>query len=409
MHGRYDDPFGGLQEDGDEESRARGEAEVGAGSERHEVPEREGEDHHRHAQPADEPTGEEGLDEQGDDRAARVDRGVEERVVVLRGLQRPGLRRGVQTGGEQVVGDLHEEVPEEDVDPERAEEPVAGDELVAVERPGEALAHRPLGPVHGDRALTLRQMPAEDEQDHERQRESHGFDGHERLRVDDRGEPGREEAADDLADQEGAGEEREDALALLGVEEVARVDPEDEVDGVLHHLGDDVGEPEVDRGQRERDLRHDREHRDEAHVPNEEIAPAHAADEREDDARGHEQDDGRQDVRDREISDPDVLDEDRVRADLPDPVRDHGDRQERVQQEHDASLFAAHRDETPQPVHPVTSAGWATRFAAGIVNSTMAPGWPPFAMPILPPCSSTASLQKASPSPVPPRLRPESV
>src|SRR5207245_11738548 len=123
---------------------------------------RGGQDPNGTAVPAEEPAGEERLDEERDDRAARVHRGVEQGVGVLRILERTGLRRAVEPCREQVVRDLHEEVPEEDVHAERAQERVPRDELVAAERSGEALPQAlPLVLLlQADRALTLRQVAA---------------------------------------------------------------------------------------------------------------------------------------------------------------------------------------------------------------------------------------------------------
>src|SRR5919204_2888901 len=67
----------------------------------------------------------------------------------------------------------------------------------------------------------------------------------------------------------------------------------------------------------------------------------------------------------------------------------------------EAMLLARLAGRDPRNAHDATAA-----VGAGSRISITAPGSPGFATRIVPPCSSTASLQNARPRPVPPRLRP---
>src|SRR2546428_4390809 len=100
---------------------------------RAEEPERKNEEHPSDAEASQQRAGEDALDEERDERRARVDRRVELAEQVLA----PGSRtsRGlVEADQIQEVPELHEEVPEEDADAERPEHPVRCDGAVPLDR-----------------------------------------------------------------------------------------------------------------------------------------------------------------------------------------------------------------------------------------------------------------------------------
>src|SRR5207237_768847 len=159
---RYHDPLAELDRDG------RDDVEVdGRGRVRAEEPERENEEHPRDPEASQQRTGQDALDEERDERRARVDRRVELAEQIL--APRPAAR-GKAT-----------------VDTE-------GDE-----------AHQEADRLRPDEVLGV---------DHRRDR-------------------GSDRTAEDLPDEDGTREEREEPLRLLRVVEVSRIHPEKDVDRLL--------------------------------------------------------------------------------------------------------------------------------------------------------------------------------
>jgi len=260
--------------------------------------------------------------------------------------------------------------------------------------------------------MSLRQAPVKKECD-EAHHEADGLGADEVLRVDERRDPCADRTAEDLPDEHRAREEWEEPLRLLGVVEVSRVDPEENVDRLLHAVGEDIrdrlDDPTALELALERDagLDRNRKERDAGDVPEEERPPSEAIDEEEDHRRDREHRDRRQDVHDGDVVDAPPLHEQRIRPELPDPVGSHHERQQAVEEESEAPLTALKRERIAHDA--AEHLGYfsaATASDAGSVNWMIAPASPGLTTLMVPPWSSTASLQNARPSPVPPRLRP---
>src|SRR5437870_10236731 len=123
-----DDPLAELDGDGRDDVEVEGRRRVRA-----EEPERKDEQYARDAEPSEQRPGEDALDEEGDERRARVDRCVQLAEEVLAPSSGPGGRL-VEPDQVEEVPELHEEVPEEDADAERPEHLVRRDRAVSVER-----------------------------------------------------------------------------------------------------------------------------------------------------------------------------------------------------------------------------------------------------------------------------------
>ena len=310
------------------------------------------------------------------------------------------------------VPELHEEVPEEDPDAERAEHPVRRDRTVPVDRVLEARRDA-FGPLLGETAAVPFGKAAVHDEGHEADHESDRLGADEVLGVNQRSDPRADRAAQDLSDEHGSREERKEPLRLPGVVEVSRIDPEQDVDRLFHAVREDIGDrlhdPAIVELPLDPDaaLDRDRQDRHPGDVPEEKSAAANAVDEEEDHRRDSEHRDRRDDVHDRHVVHAPPLHEERVRAELADPVGRHHERQQGVEEETETPLATPKRKCIAEDA--AEHSGYfpaAARSAAGNVNWMIAPLSPGLTTLMVPPWSSTASLQKARPRPVPPRLSP---
>ncbi len=220
-------------------TRQQGQVEPRRGRVRPEVPDRQDKEHPGDADASEKTAGDQALDPERDERGARIDRGVELTEEVL-AADCGACRRLVEAEQVEEVRELHEEVPEEHAHAEGAEQAIRRDGAVAIDRLAGRRAQA-LGPmlVVDATALSLWQATIRDERQ-ETDEESDGLRADVVLRVDDGPDRGDDGAAEDLADEDGTGEEREQSLRLLGVVQVARVDPEQDVDRLLHAVREDV-------------------------------------------------------------------------------------------------------------------------------------------------------------------------
>src|SRR5437773_279427 len=194
-------------------------------------------------------------------------------------------------------------------------------------------------------AAALRQPAVQHECD-EAHEEPDRLRADEVLGVHDRGDPRADDAAEDLADEHRPGKEGEEPLRLLGVVEVAGVDPEEDVDRLLHavreYVRDRLDDLPNDLGG-DRVLQRDREDRHRRDVDEQHGAPAHAVDEEEDERGDREHRDRRDDVHPGHVRDAIALDEQGVRAEFADPVGADHERQQDVEEEPQAPLPAMGR------------------------------------------------------------------
>src|SRR5207245_6625914 len=184
------------------------------------------------------------------------------------------------------------------------------------------------------RALLLETAPvplgkaAIDQEADEADEEAHRLRSDEILGVDHRRDACADRAAEYLADEHRAREEREQTLRLGGVVEVSGVHPEEDVDRLLDAVGENIrdglDDPAVLELPLERDARldGDRKERDAGDVPEEEGPAPDAIDEEEDHRRHREHRDGRNDVHNGDVVKDQAIDEQPVEPALARPVRD---------------------------------------------------------------------------------------
>jgi hypothetical protein len=203
----------------------------------------------------------------------------------------------------------------------------------------------------------------EDERD-EAHDEADSLRADEVLRVDDRRDRCADDAAEDLPDQHRSREEREQPFRLLGVVQVAGIDPEQDVDRLFDSVREHVrnGLDDVsDRSVGDRVLDPDRQQGDRRDVDEEHRAAAHAIDEEEDE-RGHrEHRDRRDDVHPRHVLDAVALHEQRIGSELSDPVRAHHDGQQEVEEQGKAPLTAPEWQGISEEPHVSGSMEWVRR------------------------------------------------
>src|SRR5436189_9671 len=126
-------------------------------------------------------------------------------------------------------------------DAERPEHLVRRDRALSLDRVLEARADA-LRPLLRETAAMALGKAAVHDQGEKADHEPDGLRADEVLRVDERSDPCADRPAQDLANEHRAGEERKEPLRLFGVVEVSRVDPEQDVDRLLHAVGEDVGD-----------------------------------------------------------------------------------------------------------------------------------------------------------------------
>ena len=181
--------------------------------------------------------------------------------------------------------------------------------------------------------------------------EAHRLGTDEGLRVDDRCDRRADDAAEDLPNEDRAREEGEQTTRLFGVVEVAGVDPEEDVDRLLdpvrEHIRDRLDDV-PDRIEGDRVLDPDRRQGDGRDVEEEHRAATHAIDEEEDERGDRKHRDRRDDVHPRNVLDAVALYEERVGAQLSDPVGADHDGEQEVQEEGESPFAAPQGHRVPQ-------------------------------------------------------------
>jgi len=125
--------------------------------------------------------------------------------------------------------------------------------------------------------------------------------------VDERRDPRADRTAQDLPNEDGAREEREEPLRLLGVVEIAGVHPEEDVDRLLDAVREDVRDRLDDPAVLELALKgdagldRDGQERDAGDVPQQERPASDPIDEEKDHRRNREHGDRCDDVHDRDV------------------------------------------------------------------------------------------------------------
>ena len=318
---------------------------------RPEEPQREEEEDSRDPQPAYEAARDEALDQEGNERRARVDGCVElaEEVLARDAAPDGGL---IEAKEVEEVRELHEEIPKEHADAERAQHAVGRDGAVTIDGLAKigAKTLRPVLVLDRPGAMPLRQASVGDQRD-EAHEEADRLRADEVLGVHDRRDARPDEASKDLPDEDRAREEGKESLRLLRAVEIAGVDPEEDVDRLLdavrEHVGDRLDHVADDRIP-DRELDPDRQQRRARDVPEQHRAPAHAIHEEEDERRDGEHRDGRDDVHPRHVLNAVALDEQGVRAELADPIGADHEGQQDVQEDGETALAAAQRNSVTQ-------------------------------------------------------------
>src|SRR5207248_9220822 len=176
---------------------------------RPEEPQREEEEDSRDPQPAYEAARDEALDQEGNEGRARVDGCVElaEEVLALDPAPDGGL---IEAKEVEEVRELHEEIPKEHADAERAQHAVGHDGAVAIDRLADVGAEtlRPVLVLDRPGAMPLRQASVGDQRD-EAHEEADRLRADEVLGVDDRRDARPDEASKDLPDEDRAREEED--------------------------------------------------------------------------------------------------------------------------------------------------------------------------------------------------------